>query len=188
MTITFENDHEVIVYALEKVICYARDNHYLFIAQSIWWIASVIGLSKELATHIDNLKIRFEASQLVLEEDQLSSKENLITLLPENLETTTQESCIHPDRILQVNKDNEYSEAESSQAQLDRATAVIQSAKKFIGLSRKERNALKKKPCGLSKTRSGKILVKPLTKKQRNRLWAIPIATLSEYLESRNQK
>jgi len=187
MTVTFENDNNVIVYALEKVICYARDNHNLFVAQSIWWIASVIGLSKGLATHIDNLRIRFEASQLVREEDQLSSKENPITLSPKSLETTTQESCIHPDRILQVHRDSEYSEAESSQAQLDRATTVIQSAKEFVELSRKERNALKKKPCGLSKTRSGKIPVKPLTKKQRNRLRVIPIDALSEYLESRNQ-
>jgi len=79
MTVTFENDNEDIVYALEKVICYARDNRYLFIAQSIWWIASVIGLSKELATHIDKLRIRFESSQLILEEDQLSSKEKPVT-------------------------------------------------------------------------------------------------------------
>jgi len=107
--------------------------------------------------------------------------------LPGELEITTQESCIHPDRILQVNRDSEYSEAESGQAQLDRVTTVIQSAKKFVKLSRKERNALKKKPCGLSKTRSGKIPVKPLTKKQRNRLQAIPKATLSKYLESRDQ-
>jgi len=70
MTITFDNENDIIVYALEKVICYARDNRYIFVAQSVWWIASVIGLSEKLATHIDNLRIRFEASQLISEEDQ----------------------------------------------------------------------------------------------------------------------
>ena len=31
MTIGFENDNDVIVYALEKVIAYARDNQYIFL-------------------------------------------------------------------------------------------------------------------------------------------------------------
>jgi len=156
MTITFENDNDVIVYALEQIICYARDNCYMFLAQSVWWIASVIGLSEGLATHIDNLRIRFEARQLISEEDQLSSREDLTTSLLEGPINTTQGSCIHPDRIIQINKDSEDSEAESSQAQLDRATTVIQSTRRFIKQSRKERKALKKKPCGLSRTRSGK--------------------------------
>jgi len=77
MTITFENENDIIVYALEKIICYARDNCYIFLAQSIWWIASVIGLAEGLATHIDNLRIRFEANQLILESDQLSLEKNL---------------------------------------------------------------------------------------------------------------
>jgi len=187
MTITFENDNDVIAYALEKIICYARDNHYIFVVQSVWWIASVIGLSEGLATHIDNLRIRFEASRLISEEDQLSSEKDLKTSLPKDLNNTTQGSCVHPDRIFQIDKDSEVSEAGSSQVQLDRASTVIQSAKRFIGQSRKERKALEKKPCGLSKTRSGRIPVKPLTKKQRNRLQAIPRATISEYLESRTK-
>jgi len=125
MTITFENDNDVIAYALEKIICYASDNRYIFVAQSVWWIASVIGRSEGLATHIDNLRIRFEASQLILEEEQLSSEKGLSTSLLEGRVNTTQESYIRSDRVFQVNKDSENSEAESSQAQLDRATTVI---------------------------------------------------------------
>jgi len=186
MTITFENDNDVIVYALEKIICYARDNRYIFIAQSVWWISSVIGLSEGLATHIDNLRVRIEASRLISKEDQLSTSKNLTTSISKNLDDTILESGIHPSRILQINKDSEDLETESSQAQLDRATTVIQKTKEFIGQSRKERRAFKKKPCALSRTRSGKIPVKPLTNKQRNRLQAISKDTLTLYLDTRN--
>jgi len=187
MTITFENNNDVIVYTLEKIICYARDNSYIFVAQSVWWIASIIGLSEGLGTHIDNLRIRFEATQLLLEEDQLSARKDLKTPLSGNLNKTTHESCIHPDRILQINKDSENSEVESSQAQLDRATTVIQNTKRFIDQSRKERKALRKKPCVLSRTRSGKIPGNSLTQRQRNRLQAIPKDTILEYLETRKK-
>jgi hypothetical protein len=56
MTITFESDKDVIVYALEKIISYARNNQYIFLAQSIWWISSTIGLQEGLVIYIDNLK------------------------------------------------------------------------------------------------------------------------------------
>ena len=85
-----------------------------------------------------------------MEEDQLSSDKGLTTSLSGGHVNTTQASCIHPDRILQINKDSEDSESEGSQAQLDRATTIIQGAERFVEQSRKERNALGKKPCGLS--------------------------------------
>jgi hypothetical protein len=58
MTVTFENDKEVIVYALEKIIAYARQTQQVFVAHCIWWIASVIGLESGLISHIDNLHYR----------------------------------------------------------------------------------------------------------------------------------
>jgi hypothetical protein len=58
MTITFANEDDVIVYALEKIISYARNNQYIFFAQSIWWISSIIGLQQGLIIHFGNLKIR----------------------------------------------------------------------------------------------------------------------------------
>jgi len=58
MTITFENDNDVIVYPFEKVISYARDNQYIFLAQSVWWISSIIGLLQGLVVYIDNLRER----------------------------------------------------------------------------------------------------------------------------------
>jgi len=58
MTITFGNDNDVIVYALEKIISYARDNQHIFLAQSVWWISSDIGLQQGLVNHIDTLRDR----------------------------------------------------------------------------------------------------------------------------------
>jgi len=57
MTITFENDKEVIVYALEKIVSYAREHHHFFVANCVWWIASIIGLDKGLRRHIDTLAL-----------------------------------------------------------------------------------------------------------------------------------
>ena len=55
MAITFENDNDVIVYALEKIISYARNNQYILVAQCVWWLASIIGLQQGLVIYIDTL-------------------------------------------------------------------------------------------------------------------------------------
>jgi hypothetical protein len=55
MTITFENDNDVIVYALEKVISYARRTQQIFVAQCVWWLAGIIGLEETLVNHVDKL-------------------------------------------------------------------------------------------------------------------------------------
>jgi len=60
MTITFENENDVLVYALEKIISYARENQYIFLAQSVWWIFSVIGLQQKLVIRVDNLRKELE--------------------------------------------------------------------------------------------------------------------------------
>jgi len=187
MTLTFENDNDVIVYALEKIISYARKNQYIFVAQSVWWIASVIGLTDGLVTHIDNLRKRFEALQAPLEAEQLSSEKELASELPDRLKIDTKGSCVHPDRISQIdNIVNESCEVESNKSELDRATLIINNAKEYLCNSQKERKAFKPKPSVLTRMRSGKIPGKPLTKKQKNRLRAIPKDTLAKYLEARN--
>jgi len=63
MAITFENDNDVIVYALEKIISYARRTQQIFVAQCIWWLASLIGLEKGLENHIDNLQSRSDIQE-----------------------------------------------------------------------------------------------------------------------------
>jgi len=60
MTITFENDKDVIVYALERIITFSRENQYLFVANCVWWIAGIIGLDNGLVIYIDNLISRKE--------------------------------------------------------------------------------------------------------------------------------
>jgi hypothetical protein len=65
MTTTFENDSEVIIYALEKIVSFAREKQYLFVANCVWWIASVIGLEQGLIIHIDNLKEHEQSASLV---------------------------------------------------------------------------------------------------------------------------
>jgi hypothetical protein len=55
MSITFDNDSDVIVYALEKIISFARETQYLFVANFVWWIAGITGLDSSLTIHIDNL-------------------------------------------------------------------------------------------------------------------------------------
>jgi hypothetical protein len=63
MTITFENDKDVIVYALEKIISFARENQYLFVANCAWWLAGIIGLDSGLTIFIDNLETQKRAKQ-----------------------------------------------------------------------------------------------------------------------------
>jgi len=60
MTIIFHNESDVIVYGLEKILSFARKNQQIFVAQCVWWLASVIGLEQGLTNHIDNLQIRYE--------------------------------------------------------------------------------------------------------------------------------
>ena len=62
MTITFENDNDVIVYAFEKVISYARRTQQIFVAQVVWWLASIVGLEQGLITYIDTIQSRVEVS------------------------------------------------------------------------------------------------------------------------------
>jgi len=155
MTITFESENDIIIYALENIIDYARKNQYIFVAQSVWWIASVVGLTDRLATHIHNLPIRTEAYQAPIREiEQLS--------LEQEAETTTQD--------LQVD-----SEADKgiSDLQSDRAERIIKETKEFLGNSKKQRKEFGKETDPLTRMRSGKVPIKPLTKKQQNRLRAI---------------
>jgi len=58
MTITLEDDANVIIFAFEKLISFARENQYLFVVCCILWIAGVIWLDSGLTIHIDILESR----------------------------------------------------------------------------------------------------------------------------------
>jgi len=61
MTITFENDSDVIIYGLEKILSFAKENQYLFVANCVWWLAGITGLDSGLTRHIDNLHLQGQA-------------------------------------------------------------------------------------------------------------------------------
>jgi hypothetical protein len=63
MTITFENESDVIIYSLEKIISFAREEHYFFVANCAWWIASIIGLESDLIIYIDRLATQIPIRQ-----------------------------------------------------------------------------------------------------------------------------
>jgi len=91
---------------------------------------------------------------------------------------------IHPDRESQVDYtvQRDFRSVDSN-SKSGKAILIIEKAKQFNSYSWGERKALsKRKPDLLTCTRSGKIPIKPLTKKQQNRLQAIPQDTLSAYL------
>jgi hypothetical protein len=58
MSITFETDNDVIIYALDQVISDARNTQYICLPQSVRWICSIIGLQQGVFIHIDNVKRR----------------------------------------------------------------------------------------------------------------------------------
>jgi len=60
MTITYNNDNDIIVYALEQIIAHARRTQQVFVAQCVWWLVSIIGLEQGLVNYIDNIQPRQE--------------------------------------------------------------------------------------------------------------------------------
>jgi hypothetical protein len=102
MPITFDNDNDVIVYALEKVISYARTPQYIFLAQSVWWFSSIIELQEGLVIFIDNIKARSNIGKDVVQPD------------PINLRGSSEiDSHIQPSRVVQVRaSDGNFSSSE----------------------------------------------------------------------------
>ena len=95
---------------------------------------------------------------------------------------------IHPDRVPQVQDTNiDVSDLDLDSSGNKQQLRVVQQTEQFVQRSRKERKQLvnRKQADPLSKTRSGKIPAKPLTKKQRQHLQSIAKPTIVEYLENR---
>jgi hypothetical protein len=92
MTVIFENDNEVIVYAVEKIISYARRTQQIFVAQCVWWLASVIGLEQGLVNYIDNIQARWETFVVP---EKTSEKRKSISPVPRDIQEDTRR-----DRVL----------------------------------------------------------------------------------------
>jgi hypothetical protein len=199
MTVTFENDNDVIVYALKKVISYARRTQQVFVAQCVWWLASFIGLEQGLINHIDNIQSRVEVATAAEEppEDIPSAEVDQATeinrdprgvlITPRDIQEDprrcARSNIVHPDRRAQVQVSDD--DISSLNFEDSRQENIVNGTKKFISLSRKEHKAItKQNHSNLSSTRSGKV-TKPITKKQRNYLQSIPKDMIIEYLENR---
>jgi len=241
MTITFENDDDVVIYALEKSIAYARRTQQIFMAQCVWWLASILGLEQGLLVYIDNLQRAFSEASVEtsgqrvsvtprdIQEDsrlcaelspalpkdlRINSNQREKTFSPtpqfvqEDLRPYTGNDNIHLDRIQQIGKETPDLEEEFDNIHLDRIqqigketpdlekefdsepdqpSRVLKKAEQFLSISKRDRKAFSKKKAKdqLSRTRSGKIIAKPLSNKQRNYLQSIPKDTIVEYIANR---
>jgi len=189
MTITFENDNDVIVYALEKIIAFARRTQQIFVARCVWWLASVVRLELVLIAYIDNLRKQSEVS--LAKDKELSA--DLVTSIQEKkqpspvaigrqareISTVPQDiqeesrivgetEKVHLDQVSQIHDTNiDVSNLDLDKSGIERQLRVVQSTEQFIQKSRRERRKLgrQKQADPLSQTRSGKVPAKPLTKK-----------------------
>jgi hypothetical protein len=140
MTITFENDNDVIAYALEKIIAYARRTQQLFVAQCVWWLASVIGLELGLVAHIDNLRVREglvpgEPKEPLRDSEQRPERQ-------ESAKSDLQAANVHPDRVSQVTYTREVSATPRDLAEDQRLDQLLDKAELYITESVQARNTL----------------------------------------------
>jgi len=92
MTITFENDNDIIVYAFEKVISHARKTQQIFVAHCIWWLASIIGLEQGLVNYIDNIQSRLNVT---IHPEEVPSVRRIVSPTPRDIQEDTRQ-----DRVL----------------------------------------------------------------------------------------
>jgi len=199
MTVTFGNDNDVIIYALEKVIVYARRTQQIFVAQCVWWLASIIGFEQRLIVYIDNFQKRSEISHhkaapvdeaCIPQEETVETSGREVSATPQGIQEDSRPnirlSHIHPDRESQVhNTIQDISDLRLSGSSDDQHLRIIEETEQYIQKSRKERKNIKKQSDPLSCTRSEKILANPLFRKQRNYLQSIPKDMIAKYLENR---
>jgi len=100
MSIIFENDIDIIVSALEKIISYARDIQYIVLALSVWWISSIIRLQRRWVIHNNNLK---KCSETII---ATSPNIKEVSATPGDTQEESRSGVelqhIHPDRVFQV--------------------------------------------------------------------------------------
>jgi hypothetical protein len=159
MTISFESDNDVIVYTLERIISSARKTQQIFVAQCVWWLASVIGLESGLTIHIDNLRKRSE----LVPQELFAERETVPVAKKSTGDTSTN---IHPDRVSQVTTSRAVSatprdlaEDKSLDQVLDKAEQYIEQSELAKGSYKKNRaNPLPQTKAQLKKARKAKFL------------------------------
>jgi len=174
MIITFGNDNDIIVYALEKIISCARENQYIFLAQSIGWISSIIGLQAELVTYINKLWINLpapKARNVIPNKETTASAhpcnqspeiskregnpevniwwEEIVSPTPRDIQEDprpyNEVDRVHPDRIHQVRKGTlRLSSEKEWDSEPNQQPIVLKEAGEILRKSRKGRKAFNK--------------------------------------------
>jgi hypothetical protein len=129
MTITFENDNDVIVYTLEKVIAYARRTQQVFVAQCVWWLASIVGLEQELVIFIDNKESRSAA--LVIP-DKVPIIRSTVSPVPRDIQEDQRQAQIHPDQVSQISEGRSTSALPRGLTEDQRLDRILESAERVI--------------------------------------------------------
>jgi len=151
MTITFENDNDVIIYALEKIISYARRTQQIFVAQCIWWLVSLIGLEKGLVIYIDNLNGRtVDTAEPLPEQD----------FIPERRIATEKKSSVPQE----VKVPREVSSTPRDLEEDQRIDTTLKECEEYLRDSRRLRKIAALKATG--RTLTGLINPTPISKKQ----------------------
>jgi len=154
MTITVENNNDVIVYALEKVISYARRTQQIFVAQCVWWLASIIGLESGLMNYIDNIQKREE----VLRQAPLNEEGQAI---PDQAPPLQQD---HSDRVSRTSRDRSVSATPRDLTEDQRLDNILVSAEEAVQESFRDRTNYKREKT-LKGTRTGPIRTMPGSRK-----------------------
>jgi len=184
MTITFENESDVIVYALEKIISYARKTQHIFAANCVWWLASIIGLESGLIVYIDTLKSREEIGL------QDRACEDSVKILRQN------HLRIHPDRIEQISRGKSVSATPRDLTEDQRLDQVLDSAEKTIqysvrdrlGLQQNLKGQLSKSKNQLKKARRAERRQKEIEKQEEARRAKLRQKEIGKQEAARNQR
>jgi len=156
------------------VIAYARINQHIFLAHSVWWISSIIGLQAELVSYIDKLRINLpapEARNVIPNKETTASghpcnqppeiskregnpevnirQEEIVSLTPRDIQGDprpyNEVDRVHPVRIHQVRKGTlRLSSEEEWDSESNQQPVVIKGAGEFLRKSKKERTAFNK--------------------------------------------
>jgi hypothetical protein len=125
MPITFKNNNDVIVYALETVISYARQTLQIFVAQFVWWLASIIGLEQGLINHINNLQGR----------EDITAQTIVPTEHHEVLRQDPLAQTFHPDRVAQISNQRSVSAVPRDLTEDQPLDRILESAERVIKAS-----------------------------------------------------
>jgi hypothetical protein len=158
MTISYESNSDVMVYAFARIIAFSRSKAYIFAAHCVWWPASIIGFEQRLIIRIAYLRKR---EPIALESMTISS--SVSNKVPES---ATIPSTVHPSQVQQMSIGREMpptpwdlTEEQRTEQLLDRAEHFIEECKRAqITWQRNRFNSLPQTHAQLKKARKIKRL------------------------------